>query len=132
VILLDTSVWIDLLSKRPKHLPTEAQLLRFVTCGPVIQEVLQGLQAHELAGPFQNSFLAVPQVALPVTLDLYLQAADLYRMGRRKGYTIRSSMDCLIAAIAIHQKIPIWHYDRDYPLIARYTDLEEFTHLDKK
>jgi len=101
--------------------------MRFVTCGPVVQEVLQGLRPHELAGPFQNSFLAIPHIGLPVTLDLYLRAADIYRMGRNKGYTIRSSIDCLIAAIAIEYQVPVWHYDRDFPLIARYTSLLEFS-----
>jgi predicted nucleic acid-binding protein len=129
LILLDTSVWIDLLSKRPKQLPAEAHLVRFVTCGPVVQEVLQGLRAGESAGPFQNSFLAIPRIGNPVTLDLYLQAADIYRMGRGKGLTIRSSVDCLIAAIAIENNVPVWHYDRDFKEIARYTSLQEFTRL---
>jgi len=126
LILLDTSVWIDLLSKRPRHVPTEELLVQFVTCGPVIQEVLQGLRPHELAGPFQNSFLAVPRIGIPLALDIFLHAADIYRMGKSKGYTIRSSTDCLIASIALDAKVPVWHYDRDFTLIARYTGLQEF------
>ena len=120
------------MSKRPKHKPSEDELVRFVTCGPVIQEVLQGLRFHESAGPFQNSFLAIPQISMPVKLDLYLHAADLYRVGRSKGYTIRSSIDCLIAAIAIENKVPVWHYDRDFATIARYSSLQEFTRLPQK
>lgn len=38
-------------------------------------------------------------------------------------FTIRSSMDCLIAAIAIENEVPIWHLDRDYDLLARCTAL---------
>jgi predicted nucleic acid-binding protein len=37
----------------------------------------------------------------PVPEAVFLQAAEIYRQGRQKGYTIRSSTDCLIAAIAI-------------------------------
>jgi predicted nucleic acid-binding protein len=132
LILVDTSVWIDLLSTRPKQRPAERQLVQFVTCGPIIQEVLQGLRNHESAGPFQNSFLAISKIGNPVTLDLFLQAADIYRMGRAKGYTIRSSVDCLIAAIAIESKVPVWHYDRDFTMIARYTGLQEFSRLPHK
>jgi predicted nucleic acid-binding protein len=33
-------------------------------------------------------------------------------------------VDCLIAAIAIDRKIPVWHRDRDFTAIAQYTDLE--------
>jgi hypothetical protein len=40
-----------------------------------------------------------------------------------KGYTIRSSTDCLIAAIAIESGVPVWHKDRDFEAFARYTSL---------
>ena len=73
--------------------------------------------------------LALPRLGDPVSLDLYLQAADLYRMGRTKGLTIRSSVDCLIAAIAIDHKVPVWHEDRDFSTLAKYTGLQAFSHL---
>jgi predicted nucleic acid-binding protein len=38
--------------------------------------------------------------------------------------TIRSSADCLIAAIAIANSIPVWHRDRDFSAIAKFTALE--------
>jgi predicted nucleic acid-binding protein len=38
---------------------------------------------------------------------------------------IRSSADCLIAAIAIANGIPVWHRDRDFATIARFTLLEQ-------
>lgn len=42
MILVDTSVWIELLSKgRLRAIPDE-DLLRIATCGPIVQEVLQG------------------------------------------------------------------------------------------
>jgi predicted nucleic acid-binding protein len=56
-------------------------------------------------------------------LDLYLKAAAIYREGRSRGYTIRSAIDCLIAAIAIEHSVPVWHRDRDFSTIARYTSL---------
>jgi predicted nucleic acid-binding protein len=40
--------------------------------------------------------------------------------------TIRSSIDCLIAAIAIENRVPVWHRDRDFSAIATYTALEIF------
>ena len=43
---------------------------------------------------------------------------------RRKGYTIRSPIDCLIAAIAIDNQVAVWHKDRDFDVIAQYTALE--------
>jgi predicted nucleic acid-binding protein len=37
---------------------------------------------------------------------------------------IRSSIDCLIAAVRVENSIPVWHRDRDFTAIARYTALE--------
>jgi predicted nucleic acid-binding protein len=47
-----------------------------------------------------------------------------FRLGRRKGCSIRSSTDCLIAAIAIDNQLPVWHRDRDFSAIAAFTSLE--------
>jgi predicted nucleic acid-binding protein len=43
MILVDTSIWIGLLAQKPRKVIREEDLLRYVTCGPVVQEVLQGL-----------------------------------------------------------------------------------------
>ena len=124
MILVDTSIWIELLAGKPRYVVQEEDLLRFVTCGPVAQEVLQGLRPGLQSDAFRTAFLAIPVVGDPVPLAVYLSAADIYRQGRKRGITIRSSTDCLIAAIAIDQGIPVWHRDRDFRVIARYTGLE--------
>jgi predicted nucleic acid-binding protein len=67
--------------------------------------------------------LALPCIEKTVSLEIYLQAAELYALGRRKGFTIRSGVDCLIAAIAIKHGLPVWHNDRDYELIAEFSNL---------
>jgi predicted nucleic acid-binding protein len=124
MILVDTSVWVRFLRQKAVLVPEE--LFLWVTCGPILQEVVQGLRDHPSAPAFRDALLALPRVADPVTLDTYLHAAEIYRLGRRKGYTIRSSIDCLLAAIAIENAVPIWHHDRDFEIIARYTSLEVF------
>jgi len=125
MILVDTSIWIGLLAGgRPKV--AEEDLANFATCGPVVQELLQGLKPGPASDAFRQLLLAVPVLSDPVPLSLYLAAADIYRLGRRKGVTIRSSIDCLIAAIAIENRVPVWHRDRDFGAIATYTALEIF------
>ncbi|MGD0872386.1 MAG: PIN domain nuclease [Bryobacteraceae bacterium] len=125
MILVDTSIWIGLLAGgRPKV--AEEDLANFATCGPVVQELLQGLKPGPASDAFRQLLLAVPVLSDPVPLSLYLAAADIYRLGRRKGVTIRSSIDCLIAAIAIENRVPVWHRDRDLSAIATYTALEIF------
>jgi predicted nucleic acid-binding protein len=124
VILVDTSVWIELLNGELKNRLAAEHLLRFVTCGPITQEVLQGLRQEAFTDGIRQAFLAIPHLCDPIHLNTFLEAAEIYRYGRRSGYTIRSSTDCLIAAIAIENNVPVWHRDRDFRFIARYTRLE--------
>ncbi|MFZ3213737.1 MAG: PIN domain nuclease [Terriglobales bacterium] len=123
MMLVDTSVWIELLNGRQGSRVPERELLNFVTCGPVLQEVLQGLRNNPASDAFREAFLALPVLSDPLPSTSFLSAAEIYRLGRAKGYTIRSSTDCLIAAIAIDNRMPVWHKDRDFEAIARYTSL---------
>jgi predicted nucleic acid-binding protein len=123
MMLVDTSVWIELLNGGLGSRVPEEELLTFVTCGPVVQEVLQGLRNDPASDAFREAFLALPVLSDPLPTASFLSAAEIYRLGRAKGYTIRSSTDCLIAAIAIDNRMPVWHKDRDFEAIARYTSL---------
>ncbi|MBL4817632.1 MAG: hypothetical protein JKY15_00175, partial [Deltaproteobacteria bacterium] len=58
--------------------------------------------------PGSSAPLGVRGVHSPVSQDAYLLAADIYQTGRQKGITIRSSTDCLISALAIRAKLPVW------------------------
>ncbi len=125
MILVDTSVWIDLFGRAKRHKLPPERLMELGTCSPVIQEVLQGLKddhAHQL---IKEGLMALPRFGEPLTAELFVEASDLYRSGRRRGLTIRSSTDCLIAAIAIRHRLTVWHADRDFAAIATFTDLRE-------
>jgi len=124
MILADTSVWIDFLNGNLGPGIKEDTMFQVVTCGPVIQEVFQGLRPLPQSRDFEARFLALPRLSDPLPLRIFTEAATIYRQGRRKGYTIRSSIDCLIAAIAIDNKVAVWHKDRDFDAIAQYTALE--------
>jgi predicted nucleic acid-binding protein len=122
VILVDSSVWVEFLGGRIQPIQA-ADFRQFVTCGPIVQEVLQGLRAGSVGEAFEKQMRSLPCLSDPLSVELFLQAAEIYREGRRKGHTIRSTTDCLIAAIAIDNGVPLWHRDRDYEAIARYTPL---------
>jgi predicted nucleic acid-binding protein len=121
MILADTSIWIEVLAGRQHVDPDD--LLRLATCPPVLQEVRQGLRRTFQADAFFENFEALPCLCPTVPQALFLAAAEIYREGRRRGITVRSSYDCLIAAIAIENKVPVWHRDRDFDAIAQYTPL---------
>lgn len=121
MILVDTSVWIELING--DFGVSEQELLNFFTCGPVVQEVLQGLREGPASEAFRDAFLALPVLSDPLPCASFLSAAEIYRLGRAKGRTIRSATDCLIAAMAIDHRVPVWHKDRDFEAIAAFTSL---------
>ena len=123
MILVDTSVWIDFLARRARSNKAKTKITDFATCPPVVQEILQGFTDQSSYTSFEDRLLAFPCLSEPVPLELYVKAAAIYREGRRRGYTIRSAVDCLVAAIAIEHGVPVWHRDRDFSAIARYTPL---------
>jgi predicted nucleic acid-binding protein len=85
------------------------------------------LRPGRQAQPLGFHLLALPRLGDPAAVDHYLEAADLYAASRRRGIMIRSSVDCLIASIAIWHKIPGWHFDRDFDRTATFARLETWS-----
>jgi len=56
-------------------------------------------------------------------LDTYERAADIARVCRLHGETVRRGLDCLVAAVAIREGASVLHADRDFDVIARHTPL---------
>ena len=123
MILVDASVWIEFLRGNKAFRLSPEDFLHIATCGPILQEVLQGFPDSPRTSDFADSLLALRRLDDPIPTSRYLEAVRIFRLGRRKGYTIRSSVDCLIAAIAIAGDVVLWHRDRDFSHIARYTRL---------
>lgn len=126
MVLVDTSVWVEAF-RRPARLDIE-RLVDFdeiVTCLPVVQEVLQGFaddRAFELA---RRAMLALPIVEAPLRADVVEHAVGLYRAARRSGLTVRSGVDCLIAACALRHDLEVLHRDRDFEALARVSALRQ-------
>jgi predicted nucleic acid-binding protein len=126
VVLVDTSIWIEVFRK-PSRLQLESvvDLDEIVTCLPVIQEVLQGFRDDRAFRVARDSMLAFPIVESPLRSEVFQEAAQLYRFARRSGVTVRSSVDCLIAACALRHGLKVLHDDRDFSLLAQVSPLAE-------
>jgi len=126
VLLVDTSAWIDVFRK-PARLTLDdlGGLDEVVTCLPIVQEVLQGFRDEAAFRVAREAMLALPCVESPLPQERFEEAADLYRAARRAGFTVRSGVDCLIAACAIRHGLTVVHRDRDYPVLARVSPLAE-------
>ena len=124
MLLVDTSVWIELFRK-PSRLPIASvgDVDDFVTVMPVVQEELQGFRDEQAYLMAREAMMAFPLVESPVPAERFLEAADLFRAARRAGITVRSGVDCLIAACAIRHNLTVVHRDRDYTALARVSPL---------
>ena len=125
MILVDTSVWVDVF-RRDRALDLE-QALDFeeiVTCLPVIQEVLQGIDDQRAFSLAREAMFSLPIVESPLGAEVFEEAVALYRNARRAGLTVRSGVDCLIAICALRNSLALAHRDRDFDLLARIAPLE--------
>ena len=123
MVLVDTSVWIEVFRPAGIQLESIVDFNEVVTCLPVVQEVLQGFDSEPGFIRAREAMLALPIVESPLGVNVFAQAVDLYRSARRLGLTIRSGVDCLIAACAIRNQLEVLHCDRDFDALARVSAL---------
>ena len=127
MILVDTSVWIS--HFRAVNNP-QTKLLNskidksadLALCGVILTEVLQGIRSDSVCDEVESYLLKL--LYLPIEQSTYLEAAAIYRHLRQRGYTIRNSIDCIIAACAIEHRVPILTSDRDFLPITRFFKLK--------
>jgi predicted nucleic acid-binding protein len=124
VILADTSAWVEYLRATGSPANVALRVLlddELAITEPVVMEVLAGARdEHHLAR--LRALLGRAQL-LPSTGADYLDAAAIYRRCRQEGDTVRSLIDCLIAAVAIREDLRVLHNDSDYDVIARHARL---------
>ncbi len=124
MVLVDTSVWIESFRRGAAFdLERHVDFDDIVTCLPVVQEVLQGFDDERAFRIARDSMLALPMVENPMTARVFEDAADLYRRARRGGRTVRSGVDCLVAACALRHDLEVLHCDRDYDALAEISHL---------
>ena len=122
--LVDTSVWIRHFSRAdPFDLRQLCEPDDRVLCLPVYQEILQGVRDESQFRAIQGALRSGRFVEDPLTRSLHDEAVALYRLARRRGLTVRSSVDCLIAACAIRHDLVVLHTDRDYAVLGTVSTL---------
>ena len=126
MVLVDTSVWIEVL-RRPARVSLDAvvEFDDIVTCLPIVQEILQGLDDERAFQVAREALYALPMVEAPLGRAVVDEAVALFRRGRRAGLTVRSGVDCLIAACALRHGLTVLHCDRDFAALARVSALSE-------
>jgi len=126
VYLVDTSIWVEVFRARDRlRLEDRFSSDEIATCAPVVQEVLQGFRDERAYGLAREALLGMPFVESPMELVVFEEAARLFRVARRSGLTIRSTVDCLVAACALRNGLTVLHRDRDFRSLARISALKE-------
>lgn len=127
MVLVDTSVWIDFFRG---HASAPAKKLTSLltahedicVCGTIVTEILQGIKDDQQYRATKDLLDAT--IFLPMTRDTYIHAAELYRKLRKKGFTVRKPIDCMIAAVALEHDVPLLHKDRDFTPLEKHCGLK--------
>jgi hypothetical protein len=126
MILVDSSVWIDyfngLFNKATDYLD-QALTEQTVLIGDLIlMEVLQGFSSQR---DFQTarSYLTRLECHILCSPQLALLGAENYRLLRRKGVTIRKTVDMIIGTWCIAYNIPLLHADSDFDPLTTHLSL---------
>ena len=127
MILVDSSVWIEYLSEKKGQYGHELETLiasdaEIVLADIILMEVLQGIREDRVHQEIKELLLAFP-IFSSGGLDACLKSAQLYRSCRKRGLTIRKSIDCLLAVTAMENNLRVFHKDRDFNLIAKIVPL---------
>ena len=125
-VLVDSTVWIDFFHGRETEQTGKLEQCiqnrdDICCCGFVLTEVLQGIRNETEHIAARRHFENL--IYLEDDRTTFELGATIYRELRRKGITIRNSIDCLISAVVIQHGIHLLEKDRDYRFIDQYYPL---------
>jgi len=127
-ILVDSTVWIDFLKGRNaphvRRLDNALGVTEIVVGDLMLCEVLQGLDSEREAQEVEallRGFEIVPMAGDTIAVA----AARNFRLLRRRGITVRKTIDLLIGTWCIESRTPLLRNDKDFRPMARYLGLIE-------
>ena len=125
-VLVDTSVWIDFFrgvssAKAARLEECIQQKEDICCCGFILTEVLQGIRDEQEFVATKRLFDGL--IYLADDRSTFLLGAGIYRELRRKGATVRSPIDCLIAATVVQHGVSLLENDRDFHFIDQHYPL---------
>lgn len=131
MILVDTSVMIDYLRDNENDTILRFQYvldnnIPYGINSLIYQEVLQGTKTEKDFDTVKRYLDTQRFYSLKDEKESYASAAKIYYTCRKKGITINSTIDCLIAQTAIENNLYLLHNDSDFDNIAEVVDLKVF------
>jgi predicted nucleic acid-binding protein len=131
MILVDTSVLIHFFkganSEGSKKLTGVLQRrIPFGINSLIFQEVLQGAGSEKEYSTLKRYLETQRFYHLKNPIESFAKAAKIYLDCRKKGITIRSTIDCLIAETALENDLFLLHEDNDFDLMGKVIPLKFF------
>lgn len=127
-MIIDTSVWIEFLSNTESvasgwlasHIAADS---RVIVPDVVMMELLIGTTDESTAALRRRLLQRFDVEPLAPVSDAE-DAAAIHRRCRRGGETVRSLIDCQIAAMALRMGVAVAHRDRDFEVISQHCGLQ--------
>jgi len=126
MVIVDTSVWIDYfnLVDTPQTVWLDAAIGRekVALTNLILCEILQGARTDLKFEAFAHD-LRQFQIFDTGGIDLAVASARNFRTLRKKGFTIRRTIDCIIATFCIEGEHLLLHKDRDFDVFEQHLGL---------
>jgi predicted nucleic acid-binding protein len=131
MILVDTSVLIDFFKGQKNNACQKFELILtqgipFGINSFIFQEVLQGAKSDKEYRTLKKYLETQHFYHLHDPVDSFAKAARIYFDCQKKGITIRSTIDCLIAQTAVEHDLFLLHNDNDFTAMATVIGLKVY------
>jgi len=127
MILVDSSVWIDYFNGNTtiasEKLDNLLGIRPICTGDLILTEVLQGFKSDSDYTAAKGLMCALP-VHNMVGYEISLKSVDNFRLLRKKGITIRKTIDVLIATYCIENQLILLHSDKDFQPFQQHLGLQ--------
>ena len=135
MIFVDSSVWVDYFNgTRSAATDCLDSVLGKEPIGlgdVVLLEVLQGFRSDQDYKIAKDLLTALTVFTLGGQ-EMAIKSADNFRLLRKKGITVRKTIDVLIATFCISKNLPLLHSDKDFESFHQHLKLDnalEFVNL---
>ena len=126
MIFVDSSVWVDyfngIQSAETNYLDGLLGTEPVGLGDLVLIEVLQGFQ-RDRDYAIAKGLLTSLAIFTLGGQGMAIKSADNFRLLRKKGITVRKTIDVLIATYCINKNLPLLHSDKDFDSFQKYLKL---------
>lgn len=130
MVLVDSSVWINYFNGsstwQTEILDQMLLQIPLFTGDLILTEVLQGFRKDKEYNSAKEvmAILACKQMGGD---EIAIKSAENYRRLRKKGITVRKTIDVIIGTFCINNNIPLLHDDKDFEPMVKYLGLKSIS-----